>query len=177
MVMLSTRKMNKIIIKDNFLDKNTFNSIKNTIFDSDQDSVFPWFLQNYKVKRGDNEMQLTHIFYSNYVINSNYFKSLRPILKKLKVRALQRIKANVTFKTNKIRLYKYHTDFKTLKNEAVGKTGLFYLHTTNGPSVFENGKKVDCVENRMVTFPTNMSHSGSTHTDSPFRGVINFNWF
>mgnify|MGYP003658343195 CR=1 FL=1 len=177
MVILSTRKMNKIIIKNNFLDKDTFNSIKNTIFDANINSTFPWFLQNSKVDEGDGEMQFTHLFFDNHVINSDYFQSLRPILKKLKVRALQKIKVNNTIKTNKIYSYKYHTDFKTSKNEAVGKTSIFYFHTTNGPTVFENGKKVDCVENRMVTFPTNMSHSGSTHTDSPFRGVINFNWF
>ena len=169
--------MNKIIIKDNFLEKDTFDSIKNAIFDYNQESVFPWFLQNFKVEMGDNEVQLTHIFYCDHVMNSNYFNSLRPILKKLKVRALERIKLNVTFKANKLRLYKYHTDFPTPKNEAVGKTSLMYFHTTNGPTIFENDKKVDCVENRMVTFPTNMLHAGSTHTDKPFRGVINFNWF
>ena len=170
-------KENKIIIKDNVLDKAIFNSIKNAIFDCNEGNAFPWFLQNFKVDKEDKERQLVHIFYHDHVINSNYFQSLKPILKKLKVRALQRIKANVTFKTNKIYSYKYHTDFKTTKNEAVGSTSIFYLHTTNGPTVFENGKKVDCVENRMVTFPTNMPHSGSTHTDNSFRGVINFNWF
>ena len=166
--------MNKIIIKDNFLDKDTFNSIKNSIFDQ---SLFPWFLQHFKVNKGDNEMQLSHIFYRDHAINSDYFNSLRPILKKLKVRALRRIKVNITFKTDQIRTYEYHTDFKVSKNEAAGKTSLLYFHTTNGPTVFENDEKVDCIENRMVIFPTNMLHSGSTHTDSLFRGVINFNWF
>ena len=169
--------MNKIIIKDNFLDKSTFNSIKNTIFDAHINSTFPWFLQNYKVKKGDGEMQFTHLFFEDHVINSRYFKALIPLLKKLKVRALQRMKVNNTIKTNKIRLYRYHVDFKASKNEAVGKTGLFYLHTTNGPTFFKNSKKVDCVENRMVIFPSDMRHTGSTHTDHLCRGVININWF
>tara|TARA_R100000687_G_C6306548_1_gene98445 strand:- start:16 stop:525 length:510 start_codon:yes stop_codon:yes gene_type:complete len=169
--------MNKIIIKDNFLDKDTFNSIKNAIFDCNQNNLFPWFLQDHIGKKGDNEMQLTHVFYLNHVINSSHFKYLKPILEKLKVRASLRIKANVTFKTNKIYLHECHVDFATPKNEAVGKTSLFYFHTTNGPTVFKNGKKVDCVENRMVTFPTNTYHSVSTHTDNLLRGVINFNWF
>ena len=169
--------MNKIIIKDNFLDKDTFNSIKNAFFDCNQDNLFPWYLQDHQNVKGDKGVQLVHIFYHEHTINSKYFNYLKPILKKLKVRALQRIKANVTFKTNQIRVYKYHIDFETPKNEAVGKTSLFYFHTTNGPTVFKNDKKVDCVENRMVTFPTNMLHSGSTHTDAPFRGVLNFNWF
>jgi len=169
--------MNKIIIKDNFLDKGTFNSIKNAFFDCNQDNLFPWYLQDHQNVKGDKEVQLVHILYHEHTINSKYFNYLKPILKKLKVRAVQRIKVNVTLKTNKIYSQGYHTDFPTPKNETEGKTGLFYLHTTNGPSVFENGKKVDCVENRMVIFPTNTSHSASTHTDNPFRGVINFNWF
>ena len=167
--------MNKIIIEDNFLDKDIFDGIKNTIFDAN--SIFPWFLQNYKVDKGDGEIQFTHLFFEKHVINSDYFKVLNPLIKKLKVRALQRMKVNNTIKTNKIRLYKYHVDFDTSKNEAIGKTSLFYLHTTNGPTVFKTGKKVDCVANRMVTFPTNTKHTGSTHTDSLLRGVININWF
>ena len=87
-----------IIIKDNFLDKDTFNSIKNAIFDCNQDNLFPWFLQDYKVNRGDKEVQLVHIFYYEHAINSNHFNYLKPILKKLKVRALRRIKVNITFK-------------------------------------------------------------------------------
>ena len=169
--------MNKIIIKDNFLDKSTFNSIKNTIFDADTSRTFPWFLQNFKVKKGDGEIQFTHTFFEEHAINSIYFKTLVPLLTKLKVRALQRIKVNNTIKTNEIRSYGYHVDFTASKNQTVGKTGLFYLHTTNGPTFFKNGKKVDCVENRMVIFPQDMSHTGSTHTDHLCRGVININWF
>ena len=57
MVMLSTRKMNKIIIKDNFLDKAVFNSIKNAIFVppshehvSDLMSDIEKFLHNKEIK-------------------------------------------------------------------------------------------------------------------------------
>ena len=71
-------------------------------------------------------MQFTHLFFENHVINSDYFKALIPLLKKLKVRALQRMKVNNTIKTNEIRLYRYHVDFDTSKNEAVGKTIFTY---------------------------------------------------
>jgi hypothetical protein len=169
--------MNKIIIEDNFLDKDVFDSIKNTIFDGDSDIVFPWYMQNYKVTKEDNEMQLTHVFFLQHKANSNFFDVLFPIFNKLNVKALQKVKANCTFKTNKKRLYAYHIDTPASKNKMVGKTSIFYLHTTNGPTFFKTGKKVDCVANRMVTFPTNTKHTGSTHTDSLLRGVININWF
>ena len=167
--------MNKIIIKDNFLNKTTFTSIRDTMFDA-PGSVFPWFLQKDKVMEGDNEMQLTHLFYHK-VPNSDFFKILFPILNKLQIRAIQRVKANCTFKKNKKRLYSYHIDEITPKNETAGKTSIFYLHTTNGPTFFKTGEKVDCIANRMVTFATNLKHTGSTHTDTLLRGVININWF
>ena len=163
--------MNKIIIKDDFLNKDIFENIKNKIFDCHENNLFPWYLQDFKGKKGDQQIQLTHVFFNKEGVNSKYFDNLKPILEKLKIKMLLRIKANVTFKTNEIRIYKYHTDFETS-----GRTSIFYLHTTNGPTVFKDGQKVDCVENRMLTFPTNMLHSGSTHTDSLLRGVINFNW-
>ena len=174
-----------IIIKDNFLDKKSFATLKSTIFscmfdtgNKSRDNHFPWFLQDSKVDKGDNHIQLTHIFYHNFAINSAYFNILKPFLKKLKVRALYRIKANVTMKSAKdIFPYGYHTDQNILKDRPCGKTGVFYLHTTNGPTSFKEGQKVDCVENRMVIFPADMEHSGCTHTDNLLRGVINFNWF
>jgi|TARA_R100000008_G_scaffold52519_1_gene31778 hypothetical protein len=177
--------MNKIIIEDNFLDKDIFDSIKNTIFDgkgntmnrSYSDVVFPWYMQNSKVTKEDNEMQLTHVFFRHHKVNSSFFDVLFPIFDKLNVKALHRVKANCTFKTNKKRLYEYHIDIPVSKNKMVGKTSIFYLHTTNGPTFFKIGKKVDCVANRMVTFPNNTQHTGSTHTDSLLRGVININWF
>ena len=164
-----------IKIIDNFLNKTDFRNLKNNIFDQDKESVFPWFLQSFKVNKQDNQMQFTHVFYYNNSINSNYFNTLQPILNKIKVKALYRIKANITFKTNKVIPYEYHTDFNN--GDVVGKVGVFYLHTTNCPTFFKNGKKVNCVENRMVIFPSNIEHTGSTHTDSKIRGVINFNWF
>jgi hypothetical protein len=122
-------------------------------------------------------VQLTHLFYQPHKPNSDFFDALNPILNKLNVRALQRVKANCTFKTTKKRLYAYHVDIDTPKNEPVGKTSIFYLHTTNGPTFFKTGKKINCVANRMVTFPTNLEHTGSTHTDNLLRGLININWF
>ena len=57
------------------------------------------------------------------------------------------------------------------------KTGIFYLNTTNGPTIFEKTETIKSIENRMIIFPTKMLHAGSTHTDTEVRGVINFNWF
>ena len=54
-----------IKIIDNFLNKTDFRNLKNNIFDQDKESVFPWFLQSFKVNKRDNQMQFTHVFYYN----------------------------------------------------------------------------------------------------------------
>ena len=56
------------------------------------------------------------------------------------------------------------------------KTGILYLNTNNGSTVFENNKKIKSEENKFVYFSTNLKHSGTTHTDERYRIVLNFNW-
>ena len=56
-------------------------------------------------------------------------------------------------------------------------TSIFYMNTNNGYTEFENGAKVESVENRMVVFPAEMKHRGTSCTDKKIRVVINFNYF
>jgi hypothetical protein len=171
------KRQTLITIKDNFVDKKSSANIKNILFDQHQNSSFPWFLQDYKVERGDKEVQFTHVFYSDFKKNSDYFNIFEPLLKKLEIKTLEKIKANLTLKSTEIRPYNYHIDKEILKDQPIGKTAIWYLHTTNGPTMFEGGEKVDCIENRIVIFPSNIFHTGCTHNDNLLRGVINFNWF
>ena len=56
------------------------------------------------------------------------------------------------------------------------KTSILYLNTNNGYTRFEDGTKVESVANRMVTFPNQMMHTGTTTTDSEYRLVLNLNY-
>ena len=56
-------------------------------------------------------------------------------------------------------------------------TGIFYVNSNNGRTEFEDGTKIDCVANRMITFPSHMRHAGVTTTDSHCKVLINFNYF
>jgi Rps23 Pro-64 3,4-dihydroxylase Tpa1-like proline 4-hydroxylase len=55
-------------------------------------------------------------------------------------------------------------------------TAIFYLNNNNGYTIFEDGSKVDSVENRLVVFNSNVMHSGVSQTDSKVRCVINLNY-
>ena len=56
------------------------------------------------------------------------------------------------------------------------KTSIFYINTNNGWTEFANGDRVKCVENRLVTFDSNLKHQGVTCTDKKRKIVINLNY-
>lgn len=158
-------------VKDNFLSKEDFKVIEDTVLNN---NLFPWFKQDRKVYKNDGEVQFTHYFYDRFTFNSEFFKCLNPILNKINPSALLRIKANLSYKENSIRPFMMHTDHpKDLDNL---KTGIFYLNTNNGKTLF-NDQAVQSVSNRMIIFSNHLVHTGTTHTDTEFRCLINFNWY
>ena len=50
------------------------------------------------------------------------------------------------------------------------------MNTNNGYTKFETGEKVESVANRLVTFPNNMMHTGTTCTDEQYRCVMNIDY-
>lgn len=161
-----------IKIIDNFLDNSTFDFIKELIVNNEN---FTWQFFNYKVTAGDGKRQFVHYIYQNDAPVSNYMGHLMPLFNKLDIASLRRVKINMVMPEETKKEGSLHTDFNFgLKNS---KTGIFYLTTTNGPTVFEDGVEVDCIENRMVIFPATKKHMGTVNTDNKVRVLINLNWF
>ena len=100
-------------------------------------------------------------------------------MKKLNLLALTRIKANLFTRTSTIVENEFHVDITDLSEETQKQwtISIFYMNTNNGYSEFEDGTKVESVANRMVTFPANVKHTGTSCTDEKTRVVINFNYF
>jgi hypothetical protein len=159
-------------IIDNFLELPTFTILQNVFLSAD----IPWYYNkgiNKPLNSDDlNDYQFTHKIYENNRAYSETFELMQPILEALKVRALIRIKANLSPKTETHQLYGLHkdTDFECT-------TAIMYLNTTNGHTVFENDEKVDGVENRLIKFDSQLKHSGVSSTDTQVRVVLNFNYF
>ena len=158
-------------IIDNFLDKKDFKDIQDLLLSTN----INWFYVNDKSIKGDNQFQFVHTFYENHNPVSHLYNNLLPILNKLNVYAIRRIKANLTTKTNKLIKYKLHTDFPDNLKEM--KTAIFYINTNNGKTFFENNKQIDSIENRMIIFSSNIKHTGTSNTDKNRRIVINFNYY
>ncbi len=161
--------MKEVEIIDNFLDKDSFENLKKYIIND----YFPWYFNNYKIKEGDKHFQFTHTCYKDHNIRSHeFYNKLINVYNKLNCKSIIRVKANLTTRENKIFTYDFHND---MPFEC--KTSIFYINSNNGKTIFENGDKIESIENRMITFPSQLLHSGTSHTDEKVRIVINFNYF
>jgi hypothetical protein len=163
-------------IKDNFLQQVELGFLKDTLLSGD----FPWYYNYFIVHKdwkSDKDFQFVHTFYKAdpigyQEVHSNAFKILHPIIKLLDIKALIRVKANLRSKVETQNIPAYHTDY-----QYDSTTSIFYVNSNNGYTLFEDGTKVESVENRIVTFPANTSHTGVSQTDEKARVVINFNYF
>ena len=167
-------------VVDNFLDKEDFMKLQHHML---VEKFFPWYFQDtkdFEVDEDLNQYQFTHTFYKNYqpfvapfLQFSNYFSLLEPLLKKLKVKSLIKVKANLNPYSPKLYKGHFHTDtpFNSL-------TAIYYLNENNGYTLFEkNNKKVKSEENRIVIFDAKMKHVGTNTTNRKKRVVLNLNYF
>lgn len=167
----------KVVITDNFLPQEQFAEIENLMLGSE----LPWYYNptiDYYDNNIHNSFQFTHLFYIAWMPQSNYFENLRGLLSELKVFSVQRIKANLLARTDKQIVNQFHVDEDSLSSKELSRftTGIFYINTNNGYTEFEDGTKVESVANRMVTFPSNIEHRGTSCTDEKTRVLINFNY-
>ena len=176
-----------IKIIDNFLDKEVFKKLQSFL----SGNAFPWFYNESKVifdknKKpfapikgypSDNPHQFIHGFYDTTHTWSQWTCHLAPLLDKIKPRAWIRIKANLESIYSKSLVGGWHYD-KTTDGVVWTDTttSIFFVNTNNGYTIFENGKKVPSIENRLVTFPNNILHTGVSQTNTKTRITLNLNY-
>lgn len=159
-------------VTDNFLSPEDFEAVRKVMMD---DGYLPWYY-NHKIidadVKGEKNIQFTHTFFNNWRFQSDYTNGIAPLLDKVNPKAWLRIKANLGVFSNEIKEQGYHTDY-----EFPCTTAVFYINSNNGYTIFEDGTKVESVANRLVEFDSFYKHSGTTHTDTPQRILINLNYF
>ena len=167
-------------IINNFLDKKTFDEIKNLM----QSQGFPWFLcdkVSSNERKGKDNYYFSHQFYDkvNYgevhgvtQPTSLHFKAILPLLNKLEVKSLIRVKANLyTYVGTQIE-HGFHID-KSFPH----KGAIFSINSNNGYTLLEDGTKIESVENRILLFDPATKHTSATCTDNARRINININYF
>ena len=173
-----------IKIEDDFLSQEEFNTLKELMMSGH----ISWFLKNmyYGLEQGDespedllDRYQFVHPFYDAHAPQSPLTESMNPILDKLNPVSLFKIIAVLCPRLTTIIENPFHSDMEELPEEQKKQwtTSIFYVNTNNGHTVFEDGTKIESVANRLITFPTNMKHTGTNCTDENARIVINFNYF
>ena len=150
---------------NNFLSKKDFTTIKKTI----ESENLPWYYNHKITDKTDDVEQgyFTHLFYDQH-IPSHYFKCLKPLIDKLKVKSLIRIKANLYHKTEKLIFHKPHLDY-----DYKHKGAILYLNTCNGYTEFADGEKVPSVANQAYIFDGKREHQSVTQTDTKIRVNVN----
>ena len=173
-------------IDDNYLDLGSFVSIRDLCFHTEESQFkdpLPWYwsavlLEDTYDGDLDDNFQFCHSFYNHDYPQSPHIKYVENLMNKIidtnGARSFVRIKANLNPRTPKIIRHGFHVDIP--RNDNV-TTSIYYVNSNNGYTEFEDGTKIESVENRLVSFPAKMRHSGTTCTDKQARVVINFNYF
>ena len=161
--------MNNFMVIDNFLDQQEFNLLQKTIMDD----TFDWYWRDGAVE-GDGEHQLVHLFYANGIVSTSNekFSLLFPLLNAMRPQTVIRIKANLNHVTHNPHTNSSHVD-TTIPGSL---TAIFYINTNNGYTYIKGGEKIKNIENRLLVFPSNLPHSGTTCTDRDRRVLINLNY-
>lgn len=156
-------------VTDNFLEKEIFLKMQKKF-------LGPWmsWYYNFAVLSDDEHeehFQFTHMIYDDWSARSSVIEDVMPLIKKINPAALVRIKANLGTKTEKNEKTGFHKDM-----DFSCTTAVFYLNSNNGYTIFEDGTKIESIENRLVEFDSELLHSGVTQTDTKVRVLLNMNY-
>ena len=163
-----------ILVLDNFLDQNDFAKVSKYFNDYCQWQYSPFVTNdpNQGKVPADDEFQFVHVFwYPTKGIASDKFEHVSPVVNKLNPGILVRVKGNLNTRTPEVVQRDWHIDY-----DYGNKTAIYYINTCDGYTRFEDGSRIDSVGNRMLLFPSNMKHGGTTTTNQKYRMVINFNY-
>jgi len=157
-------------IYDDFLDIDSFNLLHSYFIKA------PWYYLD-SITGSETDLD-SFLFVHSFFNVSNPFDSrpknpqaLKPLLSKLSLQHLLRIKANLQPKSNSITTCNFHTDF--LLNQL---TAILYLNSNDGYTVFKDGSKVDSIKNRLCIFDGHLQHAGTTCTNAKYRMTLNINY-
>mgnify|MGYP003650965234 CR=1 FL=1 len=157
---------------DNFLSDKEHLTLKYQM----EEAIFPWYFEVQSIPNTTNKrvFHFNHNFYrqeNGGYVNSDFFNIIKPLISKLKVNTLVRVKANLNTIEEKLIKSDAHCD-----QRFDCKVAIYYMGTNNGYTKIGD-KKVECVKNRIVLFNSKTIHYGTNCTDEQRRILININYF
>ena len=182
--------MNDIQIHDNFLTQTEYEALYNVFNSHEVNWYYDDFINSPIDDDSDYNFQFVHPIYhynengplfledsENWynrlrLIKSSHKKLIDPILSKLNVEVLLRMKFNMNIRTNEIIESNFHVDLDL----NTYKIAIFYLNNNDGYTLFECGEKIESVANRVVIFDGKLKHCGTSCTNQKNRIVLNINY-
>lgn len=159
----------KHTVVDNFLSDDQFEGIVNLI----GGNMFPWFFGGAIAHEKDgSDFYFTHSFYEDHAVNSGSFKELRPLIDKIKPKALLRVRALQYIGRDKLLEHAPHTDFLFPH-----QTCVLYLNTNDGFTRLNDDTCVSSVKNRALFFDGSEVHNSTNCTSKQRRIVVTVNYF
>jgi hypothetical protein len=157
-------------VKDNFLENSLFKKIQEMLFSS----WMPWYFSREQTVGEKDGYYFFHHFYQNFLPKSNLYELISPVLSNFNIKSLISIRANLVTNRDKIYSSAIHND-----TDHINKTAILYMNTCNGYTLLNMDKeiKINCIENRVLIFDSQIKHCAVSQTDKKRRIVINFNYF
>ena len=156
-------------IVDDFLPKNIFDKMVSDL--GNLNLKWEFFPCNPPCASEKTYFYFSHMVYWKTIENERTLKVITPILDKLNIKALIRVKMNLYTRTESIDHHDGHGDFDWNHNG-----GVFSLNTCDGFTVID-GEEIPSVANRMLFFDPSIMHHSTNCTNDPCRMNINFNYF
>ena len=174
-----------VTIIDEFLEPSLHNWVCEGIIEN---KYFPWYFQPVTVPNPltspkptfnnyhEPQSSYNHLIYLDEW--SDWGHLVKPIIDKLEVDRVSRIKVNSVIKRRQHNLHGWHVDqAKEGESKEDLKIAIYYLNTTNGYTLLEDGTQIASVANRLVMFNNTIVHTCVSQTDVHRRVVININYY
>ena len=160
-------------INDNFLDEKDFYPLHSTLFSE----TFPMYYISKVATEKDNALGSYYMVHTMYEYPkgwlSGYKELLQPLLDRLKVKSLVKVKVNFYPRTDKLLLHGLLRD-----NDFECKSALLFVNSNDGYTYLKKeDMKVESVANRVLHFNSFFEHHSTTCTNQNLRCTINVNYF
>jgi len=157
-------------IVDNFLENKDFKSIKKLVMSK---GSLPLFITN-EIANFKTDKQKCYFFNILYTFDSNqenpYFKYFYPLLNKIPIKKLWRVKVNCYPRTNILEKHPMHKDYDVSHRGCI-----FSLNDCDG-GTYIGDKFIQSKENRALFLDPSTDHCSTNTTDTYARFNININF-
>lgn len=169
-----------IKVIDNYLMPYEYDMIR-AYFEGDMDNgtvdgSCNWNFVDGCAQLGDGHFHFNSLIHSMFEVRvPRAYELLKPLIERTNMSSIARIKANCMLKTHELMVFTngFHDDYPPESNII---TGIYYINTNDGYTLFEDGQKCESVANRFCMFPSGMKHTATTCTTTNRRLLINFNF-